>query len=156
LAPSQAPNFSFGGNLTLLEAELAEDSPASTGAFPGQDGDRIPDVPEITGNFYADYSFPTFGGNWEAIARIDYSYVGESFRAFRSDDPRQRKQGDYSLVNLRVSFEDGDRYRIGIYANNVFDENAAVTHFVDANQRRPDQVTPIQPRTIGVSFGYRF
>jgi len=142
--------------LTLLEAELAEDSPASTGAFPGQDGDRIPDVPEVTGNFYADYSFPTFGGNWEAIARIDYSYVGESFRAFRSDDPRQRKQGDYSLVNLRVSFEDGDRYRIGIYANNVFDENAAVTHFVDANQRRPDQVTPLQPRTIGLSFGYKF
>ena len=156
LAPSQAANFTLGGNLTLLEAELSEDSPASTGAFPGLDGDRIPDVPEVTGNLYADYSFPIFAGNWEAIARIDYSYVGESFRAFRSDDPRQRKQGDYSLVNLRVSFEDGDRYRIGIYANNVLDENAAVTHFVDANQRRPDQVTPIQPRTIGLSFGYKF
>ncbi len=155
LTPSQAANFTLGGNLTLLEAVLEEDAPV-VGPYPGLKGDRIPDVPEFTGNLYADYSFPVLAGTWEAFARLDYYYVGDSFRTFRPDDPSYNKQGDYSLVNLRVSFDDGDRYRIGIFVNNVFDESAVVTHFVDPGLRRPDQITPLQPRTFGVSFGYQF
>ena len=155
LRPQQAQNLTLGGNLTLLSAELSEGFPVGTNAFPGQKGDRIPDVPEVSGNLYAELVIPVLG-NWEAITRFDYSYVGKSFRAFRPEDPTYRKQGDYSLANARVSFEDGEKYRVAVYVDNIFDENEVVTHFVDASQRRPDQVTGLQPRTIGVSLGYKF
>jgi outer membrane receptor protein involved in Fe transport len=156
LRPAQVPNFTLGGNLTLLEAELTENEPPSGNPFPGVEGNRIPEVPEVAGNLYLEYSFPVFSGNWEGIARVDYAYVGKSYTTFRQDDPRNREIGDYSLTNLRLTFEHGEKYRIGLFVDNVFDEDAAVTHFVDANRRRPDQVTPPQPRTAGISFGYKF
>jgi outer membrane receptor protein involved in Fe transport len=156
LRPAGAPNLNIGGNITLMEAELAENEPPSGNPFPGFKGNRIPEVPEFSGNLFVEYFFPVLSGNWEAIARVDYAYVGESYTTFRRDDPRSRKIGDYSLVNLRLTIEDGERYRFAVFLDNAFDELAPVTHFVDANRRRPDQVTPPQPRTVGVSFGYRF
>jgi len=155
LRPEEAPHITFGGNLTLLNAELAEAIPTGSGPFPGQKGDRIPDVPEKTASVYFDIVKPV-SGNWEAITHFNYLYVGESFRAFRPEDPTYIKQGDYSLANLRVTFENGENYRFAVYMDNVFDESASLTHFIDASQRRPDQVNGLQPRTIGVSFGYKF
>jgi outer membrane receptor protein involved in Fe transport len=154
--PSIDSNFTFGGNVTFSQAELSEDAPDDVGEFAGQDGDRIPDIPELTGNLFAEYSRPIAGGNWDMLARLDYAYVGDSFRAFRPDDPRQREQGDYSLVGFRITFEDGERFRVGIFADNLFDEDAVVTWFADPSQRRPDQIIPVQSRTLGVSFGYKF
>ena len=58
--PQQARNLTLGGNLTLLSAELSESFPVGTNAFPGQNGDRIPDVPEVTGNLFAELSHSGF------------------------------------------------------------------------------------------------
>ena len=154
--PSRDSDFVFGGNITFTESQLSEDAPGGVGAFPGLEGDRVPDIPELYGNLYAEYGRPLSNGNWDMIARLDYSYVGESFRTFHPNDPRNREQGDYSLVDFRLTFDYGDKYRVGIFANNLLDESGIVSYFADASERRPDEVIPVRPRTIGVTLGYNF
>ena len=150
VAPAQWENFSFGGNFTVLDAELVESDPLATGG--GNEGDRIPDVPEFTTNLFAEYV--TFiGANHELSTRIDYSYTGDSFSTFNDEDGLLIEQGDYSLVDLSASLDFGN-YRFRVYGNNVFDEKAIATGI--GLPRRPDQVIPIWRRTVGVEFGMRF
>jgi outer membrane receptor protein involved in Fe transport len=151
--PSRATDFLVGGNITHLKAELTEDAPIGTGTFPGQDGDRIPDVPEFTANAFFEYGKPVFS-SWEMLARLDWSYVGKSYRTFRPDDPRNREQGDYSRVDFRLMFEDQESYRLSFFIDNLLDEDGVITWFVDASLRRPDEVYGMRPRTIGVRFEY--
>lgn len=147
--------FRVGGTLSLMNAELATDTAVQTGPNTGQKGDRIPNVPEITGNIYGEYGF-SLRNDWSLLARVDYSYVGESFSDFRPNTLRYQPQGDYSLVDVRATFSLDDRYRIALYVDNVFNENAVVTYSADANLRRPDQIIPVRPRTFGISLGYEF
>ena len=151
-------DLTLGGNLTFLEAKLSEDgpySPPNAGGvslpLAGLEGDRVPSVPEFTANVFADYAFDV--GTWESNARVDYSYVGESFSDFNRTKPIYTEQGGYSLVNLRLSFE-RDRYKFEAFANNVFDEQAIVSSSIDT--RRPLEIIPLRPRTVGVGFGYSF
>lgn len=151
-------DLALGGNLTLLRAKLTEDGPYGppngqgiSVPLAGVSGDRIPNVPQVTGSLFADYGFDV--GSWEATARFDYQYVGDSYSDFNSTRPVYTKQGDYSLVNLRLSFG-RDKYKFDLFANNVFDERAVVSSSIDA--RRPLEVIPLRPRTIGVGFGYEF
>lgn len=155
IRPPQAESFTLGGNLTFLNAELSEGVPEGAGPYPGKKGDRIPDVPKFTGNIFAQITTPV-SGSWEATTRLDFSYVGKSYRAFRPDDPVQRAQGDYSLAKFRITFDNNEKYRFAFFVNNIFNENKPVTYFVDASVRRPDQIFGLQPRTVGVSFGYKF
>lgn len=151
-------DLTLGANLTMLEAKLTEDGPfgppnaqgVST-PLAGLDDDRIPNVPELTGSVFADYAF--YVGDWDGSARVDYQYVGDSYSDFNPTRPVYTKQGDYSLVNLRLSFG-LERYKFEVFANNILDEQAIVSSSIDA--RRPLEVIPLRPRTVGVGFGYQF
>lgn len=151
-------DLTLGANLTVLEAELSEDGPYGPpnaqgvrAQLIGFDGDRVPNVPELTASVFADYAFDL--GSWESNARLDYQYVGDSYSDFNPSRPVYTEQGDYSLVNLRLSFGRA-QYKFEVFANNIFDEQAIVTSSIDV--RRPLEVIPLRPRTIGVGFGYQF
>jgi outer membrane receptor protein involved in Fe transport len=151
-------DLTLGLNVTRLEAKLTEDGPlgpanAQGVSVPtaGLDGDRIPNVPEFSGSVFADYGFAV--ATWEGSARVDYQYVGESYSDFNRTKPIYTEQGDYSLVNMRLSFE-RERYKFDVFANNLFDEQAIVSSSIDA--RRPLEIIPLRPRTFGVGFGYKF
>ena len=151
-------DLTLGTNLTVLKAELSEDGPYgppnAQGIRPqliGFDGDRVPNVPEVTASVFADYRFDL--GTWEGNARMDYQYVGDSYSDFNATRPVYTEQGDYSLVNMRLSFA-REQYKFEVFANNIFDEQAIVTSSIDV--RRPLEVIPLRPRTVGVGFGYQF
>ncbi|WP_116813128.1 TonB-dependent receptor [Steroidobacter cummioxidans] len=151
-------DLTLGTNLTVLKAELSEDGPYGPpnaqgvrAQLIGFDGDRVPNVPELTASVFADYRFDL--GTWEGNARMDYQYVGDSYSDFNATRPVYTEQGDYSLVNLRMSLG-REQYKFEVFANNIFDEQAIVTSSIDV--RRPLEVIPLRPRTIGVGFGYQF
>ena len=73
---------------------------------------------------------------------------------FRPEDPRNREQGDYHLVDFRLAFEDSKSYRLSAFVDNLLDEDGVITWFVDASLRRPDEVYGTRPRTFGVRFEY--
>jgi outer membrane receptor protein involved in Fe transport len=151
-------DLTLGLNATRLEAKLTEDGPlgppnAQGVSLPtaGLDDDRVPNVPEFSASVFADYGFEL--ATWEATARVDYQYVGESYSDFNPAKPIYTEQGDYSLVNMRLSFE-RERYKFDLFANNLFDEGAIVSSSIDV--RRPLEIIPLRPRTLGVGFGYKF
>ncbi|MEJ8566197.1 TonB-dependent receptor [Elongatibacter sediminis] len=148
--PAQLENFSFGGNFTIMDAELVESDPLATGG--GDDGDRIPDVPEFSAYLFAEY-VKSFGADHDLSARVDYSYTGDSYSTFNDLDGLLVEQGDYSLVNLSATLNYGN-YRFRLYGNNIFDEDGIISGF--GLPRRPDQVIPVWRRTLGVEFGMRF
>ena len=155
LASPLGSEFRIGGTLSLLNAELVTDTAVQSGPNTGRAGDRIPNVPEVSGNLYGEYAF-SLGSDWDVLTRVDYSYVGESFSDFRPNTARYQPQGDYSLVNVRATFNLGEQYRVAVYADNVFNENAVITYSADANLRRPSQIIALRPRTFGITLGYRF
>jgi outer membrane receptor protein involved in Fe transport len=114
-------------------------------------GDRVPHVPEFSTNLYADYGFPLLG--WQASARAEYLYVGRSYSDFNATRPVYTREGDYSLVNFRLNFEH-DRYRVGAYVNNVFNEIGVITTTIDT--RRPVEAYSTRPRSVGITVGYSF
>ena len=153
--PISGRDFTVGGNVTLLKPELSANDVQGIGADRGLEGDRIPNVPKVSGGLFAEYGFPLLS-SLDAIARVDYSTVGESFTTFRPTSRVYRSIGDYSLVDFRFTVNYGKSLQTTLFATNLLDEHAEVTHFVDANLRRPDQVTPLRPRTIGISLNYNF
>lgn len=145
----------LGGTVSLLNAELTTDTAVQGGPNTGRAGDRIPNVPEVTGSLFGEYAF-SLKDDWQLLTRVSYSYVGESFSDFRPNTARYQRQGDYSLVGLRATLSGGDHYRVALYVDNLFNENAVITYSADANLRRPDQVIPLRPRTFGITVGYEF
>ncbi|HKU15130.1 MAG TPA: TonB-dependent receptor [Steroidobacteraceae bacterium] len=151
-------DLTLGGNVTFLDAKLTEDGPFGPpnaqgvrAPLAGLDGDRIPNVPEFSGSVFASYGFDV--ASWESTARLDYQYVGNSYSDFNPTKPVYTKQGDYSLVNLRMAFE-RNQYKFELFANNLLDEKAIVSSSIDV--RRPLEIIPLRPRTFGVGFGYKF
>jgi outer membrane receptor protein involved in Fe transport len=142
-----AADLLFGFNATVLHDVITEPV-----AGINLNGDRVPHVPEFTTNVYADYGFAAFGG-WQGSARAEYFYVGDSYSDFNPTRPVYTREGDYSLVNLRLNF-DKDHYRFGAYVENLTNEIGILTTTIDA--RRPVEAYSTRPRTFGVSVGYTF
>ncbi len=102
----------IGLTATVLQ-DVITDAPAITPGSPpiNRVGDRVPNVPRFTSNVYAQYGMNMYG--WDSTARLEYSYVGDSFSDFyQKSNEHYVKQGDYGLVNLRFNFNKGP-YRLG-------------------------------------------
>lgn len=145
-APLRDRDVLIGLTATVLAAELTETTPNV-----GNDGDRVPNVPEFSANLYGEYGFGI--GDWESILRAEFAYVGDSYSDFNATRPVYTRQGDYSLVNLRWNMARAP-YRLAVYVENVFDELAWITTSIDS--RRPLEAYPTRPRTYGVQLSYRF
>jgi iron complex outermembrane recepter protein len=136
----------FGANATVLRDVI-------TTAVQGLNnvGDRVPNVPQFTTDVYADYKFSLM--DWQSSARAEYQYVGDSYSEFNKTLPDDTREGDYSLVNFRLSFE-RDHFRLGAYVDNIFNDIGVITASFDT--RTPIEVYSTRPRTVGVTAGYSF
>jgi len=154
------PDF---GLLVGLNATVMRDVITEAVAGINHVGDRVPNVPKFSTNAYLEYDFPVLG--WNSSARVEYQYVGDSYNEFSPDFdrlivtggteryPLYTRQGDYSLVNLRLNF-DHDNINVGAYATNIFNTNGLITATFD--YRRPTMAFATQPRTVGLTLGYKF
>lgn len=145
-APIEGLNVSMG--LGLTDAKITQGDPlAGTSA-----GDRILQVPEITFNATAEYTFPLFT-NWEGYVRGDYSHYGDSLSANNNaTTPRVRESFD--LLNFRFgAFQTGE-WDISLFIKNATNEHANLSDnrsIAAEKPGRPRLVTN-RPRSIGVEF----
>lgn len=144
--PVRGIDLSLGANATYLR-----DTITTAVAGINNVGDRVPNVPQFTTNVFAEYALPLLG--WRSAARVDYQYVGTNYSDFNATRPIYGRQGDYSLVNFRLSFE-RDSYRLAAYVDNAFNSIGVITSTTDT--RTPVQVYSTRPRSVGISLGYRF
>jgi outer membrane receptor protein involved in Fe transport len=129
-------------------ADYGQNSP-DTGFVKGQ---AIPDIPTYTFSLSATYEVPAFG-EYDFIARAENNHVGPMTDYTFS----QNNLPGYNLINLRVGLID-DRKSAYLFANNLGNVRAALsdTNSLGANLPTFNRVATNQPRTIGVTVGYKF
>lgn len=140
--------LTFAGS--WIDAELTTDQLAPNDGLAGQ---RMPGVPRESFSASARYALPVTA-RWHVYGQADYRHVGSSRNGFRTafgtGEPADR-QPAYDLVDLRLGWSNNRSY-VELFANNVFDERAAL--FVD---RTIDlRYHTNRPRTIGIAFRTRF
>ncbi|HEX4331640.1 MAG TPA: TonB-dependent receptor [Usitatibacter sp.] len=132
------------------DAKLTEDAPGL-----GNAGAPLPNSAKDSANAGATYDFQLGGYKWQAGA--DLRYVGDRNAGFEGSGtlPNYRLPS-YTLVNLRAAV-DLRVVQVALYVRNVADKRAqldAGTNFVPLGGYA--QVTPGEPRTIGLSVSGTF
>ncbi len=146
-APTDA--LTFTGSMTWLNAEL------TTAAIPGTvAGTRLPVTPELKANLTARYEFPL--GDWEAHLQAATSYQSDSTLDIRQAEAAHiGSVPEYWLTDISAGVE-RDNYRISLYVNNLFDERAVVTRYIEYSFATPIYDVVAQPLTVGLRFGRSF
>ncbi len=110
-------------------------------------GRRLSNVPDLTANLSSTYRFPVLGGR-QAFARADIQHVGSIYTEIGNVGRPRIELDPYTLVNLRTGIE-GRQWRITLFADNVFDEQAVILCCRDNGE-----FTINRPRTIGIRARY--
>lgn len=143
-------HLEIGGQMTYTNARLTTTTPGV-----GNDGDRVPYVPQLSGS-----AFLTLGGevgSGRIYGRVDVQHVGAAFTGF--GEAGNFRYGDYTLTNLRFGMDVKD-WRFAVFARNLFNTRAILfardylggvltTSGVDA-------VTVSRPRTLGAQVTKSF
>ncbi len=172
-------SLSFAVNGSYTDATLNGDVPSLN----GKAGDRLPFIPDFQISFTIDYFFPLWGahaepaavasgkdakqvasapgaaviGGWNGHLGLGVRYVGESFSEVESS-PTAFRQDSYAALDLTADITNG-KYTVRVFARNVTDERAyetitAINNIFGTLDHL--SATPIQPRTVGVEFDFRF
>lgn len=141
------------------------DSAKFTRTVPGvlfQAGDRVPQVPRVTAQFSADYSFPVTGETI-GFAHADYRYVGDSWstnNALTNPDTGRVVpliRPSYRILDLRAGFDYG-RAEYAVFVKNATNElaNLSDTNAIAGQATGESRVAISAPRTIGVELRYNY
>lgn len=132
--------WEFGVGLAYTDARLDEDAPN----LAGEDGERIPMVPEWAFNASAAAYFP-LTARAEGFARAGYQYVDSTWSDF--DAAIRRRTPSRQVLDLRFGARI-ENWQIELFADNVFDERRVLFHF--NNTFLGEWHALMQPRTIGI------
>lgn len=136
-------NLTVQGNFFWNNAQLSNTNPllvASEGGLPG--------APDTSFGLSARYDIP-IDDREAAFISGSYGYVGISHLGFSENTPAM---GNYHLANLRLGIRRG-AWQAVIFANNLTNEDGNTFAFGNPfNLDKELQITPPQPRTIGVSL----
>ncbi len=115
-------------------------------------GERVPDVPLYTAAFALSYDAPLVG-NYRLTARIDDTQVGPIVDYTFA----QNQLPGHNISNFRVGLAVDKAYGY-FFISNLADTRAQLsdTNSLGANGAFLNRVATNQPRTIGVTLGYKY
>jgi iron complex outermembrane recepter protein len=146
-------DLTVGGTLALVEAQLTQDQPSTNQAFAGHAGDLFPNVPQLSGSLFGEYSRPVTS-DLNGFGRVDYSYTGRQGTQFSPENPIYNVIPGYSLLNLRLGLR-AAAWEAALFGRNL--TNAyAVNILEEASNLTPRAVVPNRPRTIGIELRYHY
>ncbi|MGH8237499.1 MAG: TonB-dependent receptor, partial [Steroidobacteraceae bacterium] len=150
---SQNLELSFAA--AYLDAKLSENVTAGIPvAFPGLEGDRIPNVPKFSASIAAEYQH-ALGASLQGSVRVDASYVATTFSELRPNNPFYEVIEDYTIANLRLRVASlASNWNADLFVNNVLDE-VAIGRVLSGPFGR-DLAFSAPPRTIGVNLAKKF
>ena len=140
----------------LPERQLTQNQVSSVVIAPGRKGDKLPRIPEWTGDLSAQYQRSLeVAPDWSAFARADWSYHGRSATDFETSSPIYRIQHAYSITNFRFgATNDRTGYDLALYLSNAFNVHGDV--FLIASTAQPTMKFTNMPRMIGFDVTKRF
>jgi outer membrane receptor protein involved in Fe transport len=148
--PIPALTLSAGAGYT--DAYLKNDVPGT----PAKDGDQLTDVPHWNVSTSAEYTHQVSQA-LDGFARVDYSYVSGSNFLFDRTSPFYHRKG-FAVTNLRVGVTADEGWKASLFVNNLFDiqGETALPVAISADLGNTRRVAINQPRTIGLSLGYKY
>lgn len=144
-------NLSVIANFAYTDSTLNSDEPA----FGGVGGEQVPGLPEWTASLRWNYGFG-FAGAWQGVFSGGVRFIGENESAYGNSPSVERITVDSRTItdmNLSAMYKN---YTIGLYATNLFDEQA-LNDRLDQNAGAGifnSTGTFQRPRTIGINFRY--
>jgi iron complex outermembrane receptor protein len=118
-------------------------------------GNRVRNTPEWAWNVHAEYILPfTLFGEGSVTAAGDVSHKD---RVFFSEYQRDiESAAPYTVVDAWLQYQSPDKHlQVQLWGKNIFDQDIRSSTFALATGRLIG-VTWLQPRTYGVTVGYRF
>ena len=141
-------NFDLVLGLSSLSATV-EDVPLPSGRLADQD---MAQAPELTLNGLARKAWPI--GDLMLSASLNASYVSEQY--FNTINHSTARADSYNLWNGRVDLSGaGDRWNVGLFVNNIFDEHAA-TYAIDVSSFGYSLLSYAPPRWYGAQVRYHW
>ena len=145
--PVEGLNISMGFGYT--DAEITKGNTlAGT-----EEGDRVTQVPEITFNAAAEYSFPLFS-DWEAYVRGDYSYYDDSLSGNNSGTLPPRVRDSFELLNFRIGAYQAGSWDIALFVKNATNEhtNLSDNRSIAAEKPGRPRIATNRPRSFGLEI----
>jgi outer membrane receptor protein involved in Fe transport len=146
-------DITVGGTLALVEAQLTQDQPSTNQQFAGHSGDLFPNVPQVSGSLFAQYSHP-LTARLDSFARVDYSYTGRQGTQFSPENPIYNVVPAYNLLGARLGVRT-DTWEAALFGKNLLNAYA-VNILEEASNLTPRAVVPLQPLTFGLELRYHF
>ena len=141
------PQFVIAGNISWSNPELTESSAIAAALS----ANRLPVIPNFASSIAAQYQ-KQVNRDLLAYANVRLNFTG-SARLINgtSMDPAV---SDYRTVNARAGVQ-WRAWRATLYVNNVFNEGSNTYAFGNPfNLGRVPQVTPLRPRTVGLTLSW--
>ncbi|MGH8138954.1 MAG: TonB-dependent receptor [Steroidobacteraceae bacterium] len=140
----------------LPERQLTQDQANATVVAPGKKGDKLPRIPQFTGDLSAQYTTNLLAvPDWSSWARAEWSYHGRSATDFRPTSSAYRIEHAYDITNFRVgATNDRTGLDLALYLDNAFDVHGDV--FIVAGTATPTAKYTNQPRTVGIEVTKKF
>ena len=149
-------NLQIQANTAISHAYLTEDQVNANVLGPGVKGDNIPYVPRFTAGISAQYTMP-LTASFSGMARVDESYIGQSFSEFNNSDGFDTELPAYSMTNVRIGLEAPQKdWGAYFYVNNLFSKTAITFSSSSAISLGQNEVTSFRPRTLGLNFRKSF
>ena len=139
----------LSGVLGLTDPKYDTFIDPATGA--DRSAEPFPRTPKTTYNLSADYSVQT--GLGLLTGHVDYAWRSEIF----FNTSQASRQAPYGLTNAMIKLDLTDKIDVSVWARNLADQKYLV-NILDTTAT-PIGVAvgfPGEPRTVGVSAGYRF
>ncbi len=143
------PNLRIYGNLGTINAKYTGFAEVNRPIFEGRD---LKQAPDLTYGLGFDYTMPAFNG--ELVASSQWHWTDSHFQ--NVDNSEIIKTDSYGLLNARLDYRPaGDMWSVGVYAQNLLDEEYFTGGFDIAGIGMAVAYMNL-PRQYGVNFMYRF
>ena len=121
------------------------------------DGDPVPNVPQHSLTLGLDFSQPlTFGNNWMLNWHVDGSFRDETQTAFNSLAENFYTLDSFWMWNGSVTLS-ADNWDLGLFVRNIGDEEGITGGQGEGfSGTRGQFFYTARPRSVGLSFSYRF
>ena len=141
------PEFVISANVSWSNPELTESSAIAAGLS----ANRLPVIPNFASSVGAQYQ-KQLGEDLLAYANVRLNFVGSARLINGTNmDPAV---SDYSLVNARAGVQ-WRTLRATLFVNNIFNVGSNTYAFGNPfNLGRVPQVTPLRPRTVGLTVSW--
>ncbi len=153
-------NFSINAGLGYTQAEFSE----TVAQANVNDGDLLPDVPELTTSVTFDYSTALETGEVFFLGTI--SYVDETLELPGSANTDTSGESidsgnvkpSYTMIDARIGYDSGDNWEAALFVDNLTDEVAYYSYndAIVVNVPGFDRTARNRPRTVGISANMRF